>query len=238
MIKIKNISKKFGDNLVLDDLTVNIKKGEIIAIIGKSGSGKSTFLRCINYLEIPDYGTIEIDGITINARTIGKVRSKVGMVFQGFNLFPHMKVLDNITYPQITVLKRSSKIAIDKALLMLKKVGLAGYESKYPQHLSGGEKQRVAIARALAMDPDVMLFDEPTSALDPEMVLEVLDIIKDLAKTNMTMLIVTHEIKFAQEIADRVLFFDAGAIIEDQPKKTFFTKPKSDKVKWFLQKVL
>jgi len=238
MIVVKNISKSFGEKKVVDDVSLSVKEGEIVAIIGPSGSGKSTFLRCINFLEQPDSGSIEIDSKKVTIKSIKKIRSNIGMVFQHFNLFPNMTVLQNIVYPQITVLNKTYEAAIDASKKLLDRVGLKGYDKKFPSTLSGGEKQRVAIARALGMKPSIMLFDEPTSALDPEMVREVLDIIRDLAKTKITMIIVTHEIKFAQELADRIVFFDQGKIIEDLPKNKFFTTTKSERVKWFLSKVL
>lgn len=238
MIKIKNISKSFDGNKVLQDVSVSIPEGEVVAIIGPSGSGKSTFLRCINMIEQSDEGEIEINSDKLTSKTFKKIRSKIGMVFQSFNLFPHMDVLKNITYPQVKVLKKNKKDAEEQAKRLLKRVGLSGYEDKQPSQISGGQKQRVAIARALAMGPSIMLFDEPTSALDPEMVSEVLDIIKTLTKTKMTILIVTHEIKFAKEVADRVIFFDKGKIIEDLPTKKFFSSSKSPRVKEFLKKVL
>ncbi|MCH9753503.1 MAG: amino acid ABC transporter ATP-binding protein [Alphaproteobacteria bacterium] len=238
MIVLKNISKIFGEKRVIDDVSLSINSGEVVAVIGPSGGGKSTFLRCINFLTPPDSGIVEIGSKKVTNKNLKKVRANIGMVFQSFNLFPHMNVLDNIIYPQVKTLNKSRKSAEQVSLDLLKKVGLSGYEKKYPISLSGGQKQRVAIARSLAMKPSIMLFDEPTSALDPEMVREVLDIIRDLAKTKITMIIVTHEIGFAKELADRVLFFDAGRVIEDLPKKQFFTNSKSDRVNWFLSKVL
>lgn len=238
MIVLKNISKIFGDKKVIDDINLSIKQGEVVAVIGPSGGGKSTFLRCINFLAPPDTGTVEIDSKKVTEKNIRKIRSNIGMVFQSFNLFPHMTVMENIVYPQVRSFNKSRKSAELICSDLLKKVGLSGYENKYPDGLSGGEKQRVAIARSLAMKPSIMLFDEPTSALDPEMVREVLDIIRGLAKTKITMIIVTHEINFAKELADRVLFFDEGKIVEDLPNKKFFTNSKSERVKWFLSKVL
>ena len=238
MIRVENLSKSFGEKKVIDDVSLSIKEGEVVAVIGPSGSGKSTFLRCLNFLEIPDTGLVEIDSQQVTKRNIKKIRTNLGMVFQHFNLFPHMTVLQNIVYPQVKVLGKSHSNATLDAKTLLSRVGLAGYGGKYPYSLSGGEKQRVAIARSLAMKPSIMLFDEPTSALDPEMVREVLDIIRDLVKSKMTMIIVTHEIKFAQELADRIIFFDQGKIIEDQTKNKFFTNVRSERVKWFLSKVL
>lgn len=238
MIIVKNISKSFGEKKVIDDVSLSVKQGEIVAIIGPSGSGKSTFLRCINFLEQPEEGYVEVDSKRVTKKNIQKIRSNIGMVFQSFNLFPNMTVLQNIVYPQVKTLNKTYTASMDEAKKLLNRVGLAGYEKKFPSNLSGGEKQRVAIARALGMKPSIMLFDEPTSALDPEMVREVLDIIRDLSNTKITMIIVTHEIKFAQELADRIVFFDQGKIVEDLPKDKFFTTTKSDRVKWFLSKVL
>nr|WP_255726545.1 amino acid ABC transporter ATP-binding protein [Sporosarcina sp. ACRSM] len=221
-------------------ISTTMNKGETIAIIGPSGSGKSTFLRCINLLETPTNGQIWVgDQEVTNPKTdISKVRERVGMVFQSFNLFPHKTVLDNITYAPITVKGMAKKEAEDIGRELLKKVGLADKEQASPKRLSGGQKQRVAIARALAMSPEMMLFDEPTSALDPEMVKEVLEVIKSLAKSGMTMAIVTHEMGFAREVADRVLFLDGGKLIEDAPPAEFFSSPKSQRARDFLEKIL
>nr|WP_249745412.1 amino acid ABC transporter ATP-binding protein [Mesobacillus boroniphilus] len=221
-------------------ISTTIESGEVVAIIGPSGSGKSTFLRCLNLLEHPTSGQILIDGdeITDKKTNIMKVRENVGMVFQHFHLFPHMTVLQNITYAPIKVKGLSKPEAEKHGLELLKKVGLAEKANEYPNRLSGGQKQRVAIARALAMNPEVMLFDEPTSALDPEMVKEVLEVMKSLAHTGMTMAIVTHEMGFAREVADRVLFLDGGVLVEDAPPAEFFSSPKSSRAKEFLEKML
>ncbi len=240
MIKVEQLYKSFGKNEVLKNISTEIKEKEVIAIIGPSGSGKSTFLRCLNLLEEPTSGRISIgsDVITDSKTNIMKVREKVGMVFQHFHLFPHKTVLENLTYSPIKVLGVSKAEAIQTADQLLRKVGLYEKRNEYPNRLSGGQKQRVAIARALAMNPSVMLFDEPTSALDPEMVKEVLDVMKDLAESGMTMVIVTHEMNFAKEVADRILFLDEGILVEDTPPSEFFVQPKSDRAKAFLEKVL
>nr|WP_254119503.1 amino acid ABC transporter ATP-binding protein [Bacillus sp. FJAT-29790] len=232
--------KTYGKLEVLKGISTSIKNGEVVAIIGPSGSGKSTFLRCINLLEVPSSGHILINDqdITDKKTNIMKVRQKVGMVFQHFHLFPHKTVLQNLTYAPMKVKGLSKQEAEKTGLELLGKVGLSSKANEYPNRLSGGQKQRVAIARALAMQPDVMLFDEPTSALDPEMVKEVLDVMKSLAHTGMTMAIVTHEMGFAREVADRVLFLDGGVLVEDAPPKEFFTNPSSDRAKDFLQKML
>ena len=240
MINITNLHKNFGDLEVLKNISTEIKKGEIISIIGPSGSGKSTFLRCINKLEEPSSGHIYIDGMDLMDKNtdINKVRERVGMVFQHFNLFPNMTVLDNLTLSPIMVKKESKEEAEKYALSLLEKVGLSDKASSYPSQLSGGQKQRIAIARALAMKPDVILFDEPTSALDPEMIKEVLDVMRDLAKEGMTMLIVTHEMGFARNVGNRILFMDKGEIIEDCSPKEFFENPTNERIKDFLNKVL
>ena len=240
MINITNLYKNFGDLEVLKNISTEIKKGEIISIIGPSGSGKSTFLRCINKLEEPSSGHIYIDGMDLmNKNTdINKVRERVGMVFQHFNLFPNMTVLDNLTLSPIMVKKESKEEAEKYALSLLEKVGLSDKANSYPTQLSGGQKQRIAIARALAMKPEVILFDEPTSALDPEMIKEVLDVMRDLAKEGMTMLIVTHEMGFARNVGNRILFMDKGEIIEDCSPKEFFENPTNERIKDFLNKVL
>ncbi len=240
MIKVDNLHKSYGKLEVLKGISTTIASGEVIAIIGPSGSGKSTFLRCLNLLEKPTNGEISINEVDItNPKTdIAKVRQNVGMVFQHFHLFPHKSVLDNITYAPITVRGLSKQEAEEQGKDLLKKVGLLDKASEYPSRLSGGQKQRVAIARALAMNPDVMLFDEPTSALDPEMVKEVLEVMKDLAQTGMTMAIVTHEMGFAKEVADRVLFLDGGLLVEDSPPNEFFTRPKTKRAQEFLEKML
>lgn len=240
MIKIDNLHKSFGELDVLKGISTSIKDGEVVAIIGPSGSGKSTFLRCINLLETPTSGQIWINNqdITNKKTDIMKVRENVGMVFQHFHLFPHKTVLENLTYAPMKVKGKSKQEAEKKGLELLNQVGLAAKANEYPNRLSGGQKQRVAIARALAMEPDVMLFDEPTSALDPEMVKEVLDVMKSLADTGMTMAIVTHEMGFAREVADRVLFLDGGNLVEDAHPSEFFTNPSTTRAKDFLQKML
>ena len=240
MINITNLYKNFGDLEVLKNISTEIKKGEIISIIGPSGSGKSTFLRCINKLEEPSSGHIYIDGMYLMDKNtdINKVRERVGMVFQHFNLFPNMTVLDNLTLSPIMVKKESKEEAEKYALSLLEKVGLSDKANSYPTQLSGGQKQRIAIARALAMKPEVILFDEPTSALDPEMIKEVLDVMRDLAKEGMTMLIVTHEMGFARNVGNRILFMDKGEIIEDCSPKEFFENPTNERIKDFLNKVL
>lgn len=217
MINVRNLSKSFGKHEVLKHISVSFEKGEVAAVIGPSGSGKSTFLRCLNLLEKPTEGSIFIQDqeITSPKTNVLKIRENIGMVFQHFHLFPHKTVLENITYAPVHVKKESKQAAVKKAEELLEKVGLLDKKDDYPNRLSGGQKQRVAIARALAMNPDIMLFDEPTSALDPEMVKEVLQVMQDLAKTGMTMVIVTHEMGFAKEVADRVLFMDEGTIVED-----------------------
>ncbi|PJN89902.1 amino acid ABC transporter ATP-binding protein [Bacillus sp. mrc49] len=240
MIKIDGLKKNYGKLEVLKGISTEIAQGEVLAIIGPSGSGKSTFLRCINMLETPTDGQISFKDqvITDKKTNIMKLRENVGMVFQHFHLFPHKTVLENLTYAPMKVKKLSKAEAVRQARELLTKVGLAEKESSYPNRLSGGQKQRVAIARALAMNPEVMLFDEPTSALDPEMVKEVLEVMKSLAHTGMTMLIVTHEMGFAKEVADRVLFLDEGLLVEESAPNEFFSNPKSQRAKDFLEKVL
>ena len=240
MINVENLSKNFGDLKVLKNISTTINKGEIISIIGPSGSGKSTFLRCINKLEEPTEGHIYIDGMDLMDKKtdINKIRERVGMVFQHFNLFPNMTVLENLTLSPIMVKKESKEEAEKYALYLLEKVGLSDKANSYPTQLSGGQKQRIAIARALAMKPEVILFDEPTSALDPEMIKEVLDVMRDLAKEGMTMLIVTHEMGFARNVGNRILFMDNGEIIEDCSPKNFFENPTNERIKDFLNKVL
>ncbi|MDU4933873.1 MAG: amino acid ABC transporter ATP-binding protein [Peptostreptococcaceae bacterium] len=240
MIKIKNLNKSFGDIRVLKGIDLEMDKGEIMAIVGPSGSGKSTLLRCINLLEIPTEGEIIFEGTNIADKkvNIDEIRQKIGMVFQNFNLFPHKTVLENITLAPI-LLKKMSKVEADKkAEYLLDRVGLLDKKDAYPAQLSGGQKQRIAIARALAMEPDMMLFDEPTSALDPEMVKEVLDVIKELAKEGMTMAIVTHEMGFAKEVADRVIFVDGGKIVEDDTPEAVFNNPTHPRTQEFLAKIL
>ena len=240
MINVENLSKNFGDLKVLKNISTTINKGEIISIIGPSGSGKSTFLRCINKLEEPTEGHIYIDGMDLMDKNtdINKIRERVGMVFQHFNLFPNMTVLENLTLSPTMVKKESKEEAEKYALYLLEKVGLSDKASSYPTQLSGGQKQRIAIARALAMKPEVILFDEPTSALDPEMIKEVLDVMRDLAKEGMTMLIVTHEMGFARNVGNRILFMDNGEIIEDCSPRNFFENPTNERIKDFLNKVL
>lgn len=243
MIEVRNIYKTFYTTHKVEaliDVDMDVARGEVIVIIGPSGSGKSTLLRCLNHLESIDKGTIIIDGITLNdARTnINKVRAEIGMVFQSFNLFPHKTALENITIAQLTVRKRSRIEAEEKAHQLLTKVGIPEKANSYPSQLSGGQQQRVAIARALAMDPKIMLFDEPTSALDPEMIGEVLEVMKRLAQEGMTMACVTHEMGFAREVADRVIFMDAGRIVETGTPQELFNNPKNERTKLFLSQIL
>lgn len=240
MIKTTNVTKKFAENTVLKDISTTVKQGEVVAVIGPSGSGKSTFLRCLNLLEQPTSGEIMINEQEITKRKTNKleVRKHIGMVFQHFHLFPHMTVLENVIYAPQKVRKLSKEDAEKTAKELLAKVGLTDKSEAYPKQLSGGQKQRVAIARALAMEPEIMLFDEPTSALDPEMVKEVLDVMKDLAQTGMTMVVVTHEMNFAKEVADWVLFLDDGVLVEEGEPQSFFNQPKTARAKDFLDKVL
>ncbi|GGA84561.1 amino acid ABC transporter ATP-binding protein [Ornithinibacillus halotolerans] len=240
MINIENLTKKFGDNVVLSNISTTINKGEVVAIIGPSGSGKSTFLRCINLLEQPSNGHIWINGEEITHPKANKmeIRKAIGMVFQHFHLFPHLTVLENVSYAPVKVKHLKKDFAEKIAKEYLTRVGLMDKMDAYPNRLSGGQKQRVAIARALAMDPEIMLFDEPTSALDPEMVKEVLDVMKDLAQTGMTMVVVTHEMNFAKEVADRIIFMDDGRLVEEGNPNNFFTTPQSNRAKEFLEKVL
>ena len=240
MIEVKNLCKSFGDLQVLKGISETINDREVVCVIGPSGSGKSTFLRCLNLLEEPSGGEVFLDGKKINDSDvdIDEIREKLGMVFQGFNLFPHMTVQDNLTLAPIKVKGMEKAAAEEKARNLLETVGLADKAEKYPASLSGGQKQRVAIARALAMDPEIMLFDEPTSALDPEMVGEVLNVMKNLAENGMTMVIVTHEMGFAREVADRVLFIDEGNILEQGTPAELFGNPQHDRTKNFLSKVL
>lgn len=240
MIKINNLNKKFGTLHVLKGITNEIKKGEVVVVIGPSGSGKSTFLRCLNLLEVPTEGEIIFEGTDITSKDsdINKLRQKMGMVFQQFNLFPHLSILENITLAPKKLKKLSNDEAEKIAYDLLKRIGLEDKAKDYPSSLSGGQKQRVAIARALAMSPDVMLFDEPTSALDPEMVGEVLEVMKDLAVEGMTMVVVTHEMGFAKEVGDRVLFMDEGVVMEEGTPDQLFNNPKNQRTKNFLSKVL
>lgn len=239
MINIKGLYKSFGKIDVLKGIDLSIKEQEVVVIIGPSGSGKSTLLRCMNYLEVPTQGAIAVDGILLNSEAnINKVREEVGMVFQRFNLFPHMTVLQNIMLAPVKVRGMSREEAEKSAQVLLQKVGLSDKEQAYPEQLSGGQQQRVAIARALAMKPKVMLFDEPTSALDPEMVNEVLDVMRSLAQEGMTMVVVTHEMGFAREVGDRLLFVDDGRIIEQGDPREVFENPKEERTKLFLSKVL
>ncbi|HHD2786095.1 TPA: amino acid ABC transporter ATP-binding protein [Clostridium perfringens] len=240
MINVRNLYKSFGKNEVLKDINETIKKGEVVVIIGPSGSGKSTFLRCLNLLEEPTSGVINFEGEDITDKNvdINKIREKMGMVFQQFNLFPHKTVMENLTIGPTKIKNISNGEAIKKESELLEKVGLLDKKNVYPNSLSGGQKQRIAIARALAMEPDVMLFDEPTSALDPEMVGEVLGVMKSLAKDGMTMVVVTHEMGFAKEVGDRILFMDEGRIIEEGTPEEIFQNPKNSRTKDFLSKVL
>ncbi len=241
IIEVRGLVKKFGEVEVLRGITENVRRGEVVAIIGPSGSGKSTFLRCLNLLEQPTEGSVIIDGVDITDRrtNINKLRQEMGMVFQHFNLFPHLKVIDNITLAPVKLkLEKDKTHARETAMRLLERVGLGDKAESYPVQLSGGQKQRIAIARALAMNPKIMLFDEPTSALDPEMVGEVLKVMADLAKEGMTMVIVTHEMGFAREVADRVLFMDGGIIAEQGPPEKLFSDPQNSRTKEFLSKVL
>ncbi len=243
MIQAKNVYKTFyapHEIHALVDVNAEIAAGEVVVVIGPSGSGKSTFLRCLNRLELATAGHIFIDGIDIldQKTDINKVRAEVGMVFQSFNLFPHKTVLENVTLAQKVVRKRNRKDSHDKAMALLEKVGIGDKINVFPDQLSGGQQQRVAIARALAMEPKVMLFDEPTSALDPEMIGEVLDVMKTLAKEGMTMVVVTHEMGFAREVADRVIFMDTGAVVEEGTPEHFFVNPTHDRTKLFLSQIL
>ena len=240
MIEVKNLKKSFGDLHVLKGISKDIEKGEVVVIIGPSGSGKSTFLRCLNRLEEITDGEVYLDGEKINDHKadINKIRQKMGMVFQHFNLFPHLTIKENITYAPVKLKKMSKEQADKRAMELLQRVNLADKADNYPVQLSGGQKQRVAIARALAMDPEVMLFDEPTSALDPEMVGEVLDVMKDLARSGMTMVIVTHEMGFAREVGSRVMFMDGGYVVEDGTPEQVFNNPQNNRTKEFLGKIL
>jgi glutamate/aspartate transport system ATP-binding protein len=240
MISIKNVSKWYGSFQVLTDCSTEVAKGEVVVVCGPSGSGKSTLIKCVNALEPFQKGVITVDGVSVGdpKTDLPKLRSRVGMVFQHFELFPHMSVQDNLTLGQIKVLKRPREEAQAKGLKLLERVGLLAHKDKYPGQLSGGQQQRVAIARALSMDPIAMLFDEPTSALDPEMINEVLDVMVQLAHEGMTMMVVTHEMGFARKVADRVIFMDAGKIVEDARKEEFFGTPRSERAQLFLSKIL
>jgi glutamate/aspartate transport system ATP-binding protein len=240
MISIKKISKWYGEFHVLKQCTTEVSKGEVVVVCGPSGSGKSTLIKCVNGLESFQEGEILVDGISVGGRgtNLSKLRSRVGMVFQHFELFPHLKVIENLTIAQCKVLGRGSREATEKALKLLEMVDLSIHAQKFPAQLSGGQQQRVAIARALAMDPVAMLFDEPTSALDPEMIKEVLDVMVKLAEEGMTMMVVTHEMGFAREVANRVIFMDHGEIVEDRPKADFFNSPGTDRAQQFLSKIL
>lgn len=240
LIQVQNLGKKFGDMEVLKDISVDIYKGDVVCVIGPSGSGKSTFLRCLNRLEEPSGGHILFEGADIvdKKTDIDKHRQKMGMVFQQFNLFPHMTILKNLTIAPVKLQGKSEKEAKEQALKLLHKVGLADRADSYPNQLSGGQKQRIAIVRSLCMNPDVMLFDEPTSALDPEMVGEVLTVMRELADEKMTMVVVTHEMGFAREVATRVMFMDGGYFLEEDEPGEFFANPKNDRLKLFLSKVL
>lgn len=240
MIQIKNLHKNFGDLVVLNGIDLDFKDGEVVSILGPSGSGKSTLIRCINRLEIPDAGEIYINNelVTNNARQLRKIRQHVGMVFQHFNLFPHMTVLKNMMFSPIHEKRENHNEVEKRSKELLKRVGLLDKADVYPGKLSGGQKQRVAIARTLAMEPDIILLDEPTSALDPEMIKEVLDVIKSLADTGITMILVTHEMSFAREVSDRILFLDEGHVVEDTTPEQFFTNPTSKRAKEFLAKMM
>lgn len=240
MIEVKNLKKRFGGLSVLNGIHETIRKGEKVVIVGPSGSGKSTFLRCLNLLEIPDEGEIIFEGtrITDPGTDMDRIRRKMGMVFQHFNLFPHLTILENITLAPVTLKLRSKEEAEETAMRLLERIGLQDKAQEYPSRISGGQKQRIAIVRALAMNPDVMLFDEPTSALDPEMVGEVLQLMRELAEDGMTMVVVTHEMGFAREVATRVLFMDGGLIREQNTPDRFFAAPENERLRDFLSKVL
>jgi polar amino acid transport system ATP-binding protein len=241
MIEAKNLTKKFGELTVFQNMDVTVKKAEVLVIIGPSGSGKSTFLRCLNHLEEINEGSITIENELMdykNKKSMRNMIMKMGMVFQGFNLFPHKTVLENVMLAPTIVKNEDKKAAAERARMLLAKVGLSDKVDYYPAKLSGGQKQRVAIARALAMNPDIMLFDEPTSALDPELVGEVLGVMKDLANEGMTMIVVTHEMGFAKEVADRVIFMDGGRIVEEGSPDLIFSAPREDRTKSFLEKVI
>jgi len=240
MITIRNVSKSYGKFQVLNDCSTTIGKGEVVVVCGPSGSGKSTLLKCVNGLEPFQQGEIVVDGVSVGAPQthLPRLRARIGMVFQHFELFPHLRVIDNLTLAQIKVLGRNKEEASATALKLLARVGLADQADKFPGRLSGGQQQRVAIARALAMEPIAMLFDEPTSALDPEMISEVLDVMTDLAQEGMTMMVVTHEMGFARQVAQRIVFMDQGRIVEDAATETFFAAPQSERARQFLSKIL
>src|SRR5437667_2191400 len=240
MIAMDNVSKWYGHFQVLTDCTTKVEKGEVIVVCGPSGSGKSTLVKCVNALEPFQKGTVTVDWISVGdpKTDLPKLRARVGMVFQNFELFPHLKIVDNLTRGQIKVLNRRREEARERGLKLLDRVGLIAQKDKFPGQLSGGQQQRVAIARALSMDPICMLFDEPTSALDPEMINEVLDVMVELAKEGMTMMVVTHEMGFARKVAHRVIFMDQGKIVEDAKKEDFFGKPRSERAQLFLSKIL
>ena len=240
MIELKAVSKWYGAFQVLKECSTRVDKGEVVVICGPSGSGKSTLIKCINALEPFQKGEISVDGVSVGAKgtNLSKLRSRIGMVFQNFELFPHMRVIDNLAIGQVKVLGRSRDDAVARGQKYLERVGLSAHRDKYPGQLSGGQQQRVAIARALSMDPIAMLFDEPTSALDPEMINEVLDVMVELAREGMTMMVVTHEMGFARTVAHRVVFMDEGQIVEDCTKDEFFGKPRSERAQMFLSKIL
>jgi glutamate/aspartate transport system ATP-binding protein len=240
MISIKNVSKWYGSFQVLTNCSTEVKKGEVVVVCGPSGSGKSTLIKCVNMLEPFQEGEVIVDGISVGAKgtNLPKLRARIGMVFQNFELFPHLSIIENLTLAQLKVLGRNQVEATEKGLALLDRVGLKAHAAKYPGQMSGGQQQRVAIARALAMDPIAMLFDEPTSALDPEMINEVLDVMVKLAQEGMTMMVVTHEMGFARKVAQRVVFMDAGAIVESGTPEEFFSAPKTDRSRAFLSKIL
>jgi glutamate/aspartate transport system ATP-binding protein len=240
MIEFRNVSKWYGSFQVLKDCTTKVDQGEVVVVCGPSGSGKSTLIKCVNGLEPFQQGDLIVNGESVGSKetNLSRLRSKIGMVFQSFELFPHMRVIDNINLGQIRVLGRSKEEAIAKSMALLQRVGMETHAQKYPGQLSGGQQQRVAIARGLAMDPIAMLFDEPTSALDPEMINEVLDVMTELAKEGMTMMVVTHEMGFASRVSHRVIFMDRGEIVEDATKEDFFGKPRSERAQQFLSKIL
>ena len=240
MIEMKDVSKWYGSFQVLTHCSTHVAKGEVVVVCGPSGSGKSTLIKCVNGLEPFTEGDITVDGVSVGARetNLPQLRARIGMVFQNFELFPHLSVMENLTLAQIRVLGRTPEAALAKGGALLERVGLSAHAQKFPGQLSGGQQQRVAIARALAMDPIAMLFDEPTSALDPEMINEVLDVMVDLARDGMTMMVVTHEMGFARKVAHRVVFMDGGEIVEDAAKEEFFATPRSERARQFLSKIL